>query len=141
VTGVAVPGVVWRLRYHPWRCCACGCNPVNDPGRKTKASPRAADPVPEAERRRIGTVVHDDRGNASVRWRDAPRDWERPVLEVLGDPKLTVKAEESYDPYARREARGGGTATRTDLRKLSEWIKLMRELEERKRNGDAADED
>jgi hypothetical protein len=97
--------------------------------------------MPEAERRRIGTVVHDERGNASVRWRDAPADWERPVLEVLGDPKLTVKAEESYDPYARREARGGAAATRTDLRKLSEWIKMMRELEERKRNGDAADED
>lgn len=120
---------------------------VNDPGRK-KAVPPTADPVPEAERRRIGTVVHDERGNASVRWRDAPADWERPVLEVLGDPKLTVKSEESsFDPYARRAARGSGsgsgsgTATRTDLRKLSEWIKLMRELEERKRNGDAPEED
>lgn len=115
-------------------------DPVNDPGRK-KSIPPTADPVPEAERRRIGTVVHDERGNASVRWRDAPSDWQRPVLEVLGDPKLTVKAEESYDPYARRPARGSGPATRTDLRKLSEWIKMMRELQERKRNGDAPDED
>jgi hypothetical protein len=114
-------------------------DPLNDPGRKTLPPP--ADPVPEAERRRIATVVHDERGNASVRWRDAPADWERPVLEVLGDPKLTLKPEESYDPYARRAARGSGTATRTDLRKLSEWIKMMRELEERKRNGDPPQEE
>jgi hypothetical protein len=115
---------------------------VNDPGRK-KASPHAADPVPEAERRRIGQVVHDERGNASVSWRDAPADWERPVLEVLDNPKLTVKSEESHDPYARRAARGGGGGgtTRTDLRKLSEGIKMMRELEERKRNADPPDED
>ena len=113
---------------------------VNDPGRK-KTIPSTADPVPEAERRRIGTVVHDERGNASVRWRDAPADWQRPVLEVLGDPKLTVKVEESCDPYARRAARGSGTAPRTDLRKLSAWIKMMRELEERKRNGEPPEED
>lgn len=96
--------------------------------------------MPEAERRRMGKVVHDERGNASVRWRDAPPDYERPVLEVLGNPNLTLKADESYDPYARRETRGGGHTSRTDLRKLSEWIKLMRELEERKKRGEA-DED
>ena len=97
--------------------------------------------APEAtqsnERRRIGTVVHDDRGNASVSWRDAPSDYERPVLEVLGNPGLSVKSEESYDPYARRELRPrSGNTTRTDLRRLSEWIKQMRELEERKRRED-----
>jgi hypothetical protein len=97
------------------------------------------EPPSQSERRRIGTVVHDDRGNASVTWRDAPADLERPVLEVLGDPTLSIKNEESFDPYARRDARpprhSGGSATRTDLRKLSEWIKMMRELEERKKNG------
>jgi hypothetical protein len=114
---------------------------VNNSSRKDPL-PNAADPKPEAERRRVGTVVHDERGNASVRWRDAPADEKRTVLEVLGDPKLTVKAEESYDPYARRESRGGGGTTRTDLRKLSEWIKMMRELEERKRTAhDKPDED
>jgi hypothetical protein len=65
-----------------------------------------------AERRRVGTVVHDDRGNAKVEWRAAPADEERPVLELLGED---------------------GASRRTDLRKLSEWIKKMRELEERKR--------
>ncbi len=97
--------------------------------------------MPEAERRRMGKVVHDERGNASVRWRDAPADYERPLLEVLGNPTLSVKADESYDPYARRETRGNGITSRTDLRKLSEWIKLMRELEERKKRGEASDED
>jgi hypothetical protein len=112
---------------------------VNDPNRK-KLSPSEPESTPEAERRRLGQVVHDERGNASVRWRDAPADYERPVFEVLGNPNLTLKADESYDPYARRETRGGGNASRTDLRKLSEWIKLMRELEQRKKRGEA-DED
>ena len=89
----------------------------------------------------MGAVVHDERGNASVSWRDAPADYERPVLEVLGNPKLTLKCEDSYDPYARRATRAGGSSRRTDLRKLSEWIKLTRELEERKSRGEASDAD
>jgi len=101
--------------------------------------------APAAERRRIGLIVHDERGNASVDWRDAPADEARPVLEILGERSLAVKTEEaSYDPYAHarapRETRKGGGAPRTNLRALSEHIKLMRELEERKRRGDDADE-
>jgi hypothetical protein len=100
-----------------------------------------AQAIPEAERRRIGLIAHDERGNAFVNWRDAPADEARPVLEIIGDPKLTLKAEESYNPYARnrppREApRPKSAATRTDLRRLSEHIKLMRALEERRRHGD-----
>ena len=100
--------------------------------------------MPEAERRRIGVVAHDERGNAFVNWRDAPADHERPVLEVQGESLALKKEELSYDPYARtRAARDavpprkptGGT-TRTDLRRLSEHIKLMRALEARKRNGE-----
>lgn len=103
---------------------------------KRKTAP--ADATQGNERRRVGTVVHDDRGNASVTWRDAPSDYERPVLEVLGNPGLSVKSEESFDPYARRETRPrAGNTTRTDLRRLSEWIKQMRELEERKRREDS----
>lgn len=66
------------------------------------------------------------------------------MLEVLGDSALSLKNEESFDPYARRDVRrtrptrptlpSGGNSARTDLRKLSEWIKMMRELEERKKN-------
>jgi hypothetical protein len=89
------------------------------------------------ERRRIGMVVHDERGMASVEWHDAPADEQRPVLEILGNPQLALKSEETYDPYARHTASlpklNPGNTTRTDLRKLSEWIKMKRELEERKR--------
>jgi hypothetical protein len=99
--------------------------------------------VSDTERRRIGLVVHDDRGQASVEWRDAPDDYERPVLEVLGNPQLAVKTEESFDPYARHTATyprtGPGSTSRTDLRKLSEWIKMKRELEERKQRDEDAD--
>lgn len=96
-------------------------------------------------RRRIGTVVHDDRGMASVEWQDAPADYERPVLEVLGTPELALEQDDpNGDPYARHAASlpkiNRGNTTRTDLRKLSEWIKMKRALEERRLRGDA-DED
>ena len=101
---------------------------------------RSAQAEPPGERRRVGTVVHDERGNASVEWRDAPADQERPVLEVMGENGLSVKTDEvSYDPYARHRPLRAGVGKRTDLRKLSEWIKQMRELEERKRNGGDAE--
>ena len=81
-------------------------------------------------------MVHDDRGNASVEWQAAPAKQERPVLEVLGENGLALKNDEvSYDPYSNHRARKPSGRARTDLRKLSEWIKQMRELEERKRNG------
>lgn len=111
-----------------------------------KQLPGVPDAVPERERRRIATVVHDERGNASVSWRDVPddRDMERPPLEVLDNPGLTLKPEDTYNPYSRGTPRDGvrsgpraegRSGTRTDLRKLSEHIKMMRELEERKRRG------
>jgi hypothetical protein len=94
------------------------------------------DATPPQERRRIGRVVHDDRGNASVKWGAAPADHERPVLEVQGEHGLSLNTEQaSYDPYSRNRPLKGGGGKRTDLRKLSEWIKQMRELEERRRNG------
>jgi len=47
-----------------------------------------------------------------------------------------LKTEElSYDPYARNRPFRTGVGRRTDLRKLSEWIKKMRELEGRQRSG------
>ena len=99
-----------------------------------KITPESA--TPPSERRRIATVVHDDRGNGSVEWRAAPAEHERPVLEVLGEDGLALKTDEvSYDPYACHRPLKAGVRKRTDLRKLSEWIKLMRELEERRRNG------
>ena len=112
-----------------------------DPTNKKATQTTAA---ADAERRRIGLIVHDDRGMASVEWRDAPADHERPVLEILGDPTLTLQNDASFDPYSRHAASlpkpNPGNTTRTDLRKLSEWIKMKRELEARKR-GDGGDDD
>ena len=102
------------------------------------------DATPPDERRRVGTVVHDDRGNASVEWRAAPVDRERPVLGVQGEDGLTLKSEEiSYDPYARHQPLRPRVGKRTDLRKLGEWIKKMRELEARQRSdgGTGTDEE
>ena len=106
--------------------------------RKTAVPPEPTEPN---DRRRIGTIVHDDRGNASVEWRAAPpAETERQVLEVLGEGNLTLKSEEvSYDPYSNHRTRAAGGSKRTDLRKLSEWIKKMRELEQRKRNDGGED--
>jgi hypothetical protein len=119
---------------------------VNEPN---KTEPVPPEP-PDSERRRIGKVVHDDRGNASVKWSDAPADYQRPVLELVED--AAGQPENAFNPYGlgapgsttgphRTPAskRSTGNTTRTDLRKLSDWIKVMRELEERKRNGGEQD--
>ena len=95
------------------------------------------------ERRRLSRVRHDDRGNAYVEWVDVPADMvKRPKLEIQGEStELQLDTPQtSCDPYSNRagaaRTRGGsGNTSRTDLRKLSEWIKMMRELEERKRDG------
>ena len=96
------------------------------------------------ERRRLSRVRHDDRGNAYVEWVDAPAALvERPKLEIQREPgELQLDTQRSaHDPYSNDSggARKSGNTTRTDLRKLSEWIKMMRELEERKRTGGAGE--
>ena len=49
---------------------------------------------------------------------------------------MHIKSDDTFDPYQRqpedRKADGG----KRDLRKLSEHIKMMRELEERKKKGE-----
>ena len=94
------------------------------------------------ERRRIGRIVHDDRGNASVDWVNAPSDYKRPVLELEDESKRGLSIQtpsRTCNPYEctplPRGKKNEG-APRKDLKKLSEWIKLMRELEERKRRGE-----
>jgi hypothetical protein len=99
---------------------------------------------PETKRRRVGKVVHDERGNASVQWEDAPADYQRVVLEVVNDGGSEQAGQSDFNPYAQRAPReraSTGNTTRTDLRKLSEWIKKMRELEERERNQNDQDDD
>jgi hypothetical protein len=94
----------------------------------------------DAERRRIGRIVHDDRGNASVSWHDAPSDYKRQVFELEENPGALAsqKAPRTFNPYETvtlpepKKAAG----PKKDLKKLSEWIKMMRDLEERKRRGE-----
>jgi len=121
--------------------------PVDD--RKTKPMPPSQPGTdhPASERRRVARVVHDDRGSASVEWVDAPSDFERVALS-LEDSRPAPKPGAGYNPYDReagaRQPPGGAikdkSPARRDLRKLSEWIKQMRELEERKRRGDTDEE-
>jgi hypothetical protein len=109
-------------------------------------------------RRRIGQIVHDDRGAASVKWRDAPLDHERQKLEIEDTPgssrgdsrlrgglTLEVRNDDTFNPYDRSPdsfsgrpgPNGAPKGGKRDLKKLSEWIKQMRALEERKKNGES----
>jgi hypothetical protein len=126
--------------------------------RRGKPNP-ASDPTGATsilERRRIAKVVHDERGNASVQWVNAPTDGERVPL-ALEDADTPSRPERGYDPYQKaakprveapklRPGPGAGAGSperpaKRDLRKLSEWIKQMRELEARKQRGEDADEE
>ena len=113
-----------------------------DLSQKKSLTPRRSEVTEPAERRRVAQIVHDDRGNASVKWHDAPSDYKRQVLELQSDEhhsgELSLEpAPQSFDPYSRTrlpepQKKGAAAAPRTDLRKLSEWIKMMREREEQK---------
>jgi hypothetical protein len=85
----------------------------HNPANATSAEP---DAMPKGQRRRLSRIVHDHKGNATVEWVEAPAGYERQVFEIEGE------AERPPDP-----------GSRTDLRKLSAWIKMMRELEEAKK--------
>jgi hypothetical protein len=105
-----------------------------------------------ANRRRASQIVHDDRGNARVEWVDlgyAGTAFERAPLSIEPTPgrgdaaRLTVERTRAngFDPYARV---GGAhipepkkKPVKKDLRKLGEWIKLKRELEERRSQDDS----
>jgi hypothetical protein len=99
--------------------------------------------------RRLSRIVHDHKGNAIVEWLDAPGEVDRPRFEIEGarqpavSPRrslstgsLAVQKSDSFDPYMRipEPERKRAPGQRTDLRKLSAWIKMMRSLEEAKKN-------
>jgi hypothetical protein len=101
-------------------------------------------------RRRVSRIVHDHKGNATVEWLDAPADYERQKFEIEGarqpssPPKhglstgsLSIENQDSHDPYMRipESERKRTPGQKTDLRKLSAWIKMMRSLEEAKKRG------
>ncbi len=102
-------------------------------------------------RRRLSRIVHDHKGNALVEWLDAPADYDRQKFEVegarqpqpTGAPKralstgsLAVESVDTHNPYMRipESERQRAPGQKTDLRKLSAWIKMMRSLEEAKKN-------
>jgi hypothetical protein len=98
-----------------------------------------------AKRRRTGRVVHDDRGCASVEWQDAPANQPRTVLQLedaaraqrrlrshADNPATKAPRQDTFNPYQRAAGETAAAGPRRDLRKLSKWIKTMREVEERK---------
>ena len=80
--------------------------------------------------------------------RPAPpgRQDSRSAIDKLGGNKpLTIAVERpraaGFDPYARvgtgaQPNQDTGATSRRDLRKLSEWIKMKRDLEERRARGE-----
>lgn len=115
------------------------------------AQPERGATASQGERRRLARITHDDRGTARVEWAPSPTEVERTPLALednsqVRDPTprsidtgpLAIKSEDTFNPYTRvpETERKRGSGTRTDLRKLSAWIKLMRELEEAKKRGD-----
>jgi hypothetical protein len=98
-----------------------------------------------AERRRIGRIVRDDRDTASVEWVDAPPNYERMPLSIEGTlPRGAKRATGGYNPYetlspSKTKSTPDKRPAQRDLRKLSAWIKQMREIEERKKRGDDED--
>lgn len=67
-------------------------------------------------RRRFGSVVHDERGNAKLLW--APAD------DAGQEPRVPLAMVDDTANHERRRPR--------DLRKLGEWIKLQRAVAARR---------
>jgi hypothetical protein len=85
--------------------------------------------------------VRDDRDTASVEWIDAPPDYDRVPLSIEGTlPPGAKRAKGGYNPYEtispNKAMDPDKRPAKRDLRKLSEWIKQMRQLEERKKRGE-----
>jgi len=107
-----------------------------------------SDDPPAAERRRIAKVLHDERGNARVEWSRAQGHLERTPLSLEDGPPGT-NPERGYNPYEKTARPPAGRLPerererrpKRDLRRLSDWIKRMRELEERKSRGEPDGED
>jgi hypothetical protein len=108
-------------------------------------------PTDATNRRRVSRIVHDERGNARVEWIDAGQAGipiERAPLAIEPTPSrgqppplnIERKRAGGFDPYQRVGAahipEPKKPPVKRDLRKLGEWIKLKRELDARKANGE-----
>ena len=74
-------------------------------------------------------------------------DIDRPVFTVEGTgirKPIEIKKDDTFNPYNRvpdsspapDDTLGATKSGKRDLKKLSAWLKLMREMEERKKNGE-----
>lgn len=105
----------------------------------------------EFPRRRLGRIVHDERGQASVEWERLDGDEARAprvALSIVEDTSPTARSLRmsstagGVNPYdrgveARRDAGNARTRSPADLRKLDAWIKQRRAVEAlRKQNED-----
>jgi hypothetical protein len=103
-------------------------------------------PDAKADAKGTGRVKFDDRGNAIWEWSTATGAFGRDVsterLQKLEHPALSIAAEDApapcetvranplgtkkgYDPYdSGKLGKGPAPPRKTDLRKLSEWLKL-----------------
>jgi hypothetical protein len=133
--------VQFRQRKFAVECDLIIVSAKKDGNQPTRPSEPAAD---SADRRRFGKIVRDDRDTASVEWVDAPSDFERVPLSLEGTmPKAKKLAHGGWNPYetnSPNKPKAAGAKdqrpVKRDLRKLSEWIKQMRELEQRKKRGE-----
>ena len=126
-------------------------------GENSKPSPKTgADGAGEAsaadakaDAKGTGRVKFDDRGNAIWEWSTTTgafgrevstqrlQKLEHPALSIVADdaptPFDTVRAnplgtKKGYDPYdSGKLGKGPAPARKTDLRKLSEWMKLKKQ--------------
>ncbi len=118
-----------------------------------RADATGENPSPPGER--SGRVQFDDRGNAIWEWAIATgafgRDvssqrlhkLEHPALSIADDgppagatvPANPLGTKKGYDPYdSGRLGKAAQPRTKTDLRKLSEWLKLRKQAEENKKD-------
>jgi hypothetical protein len=104
----------------------------------------------EFPRRRLGRIVHDERGQASVEWErleGAEARAPRVALSIVDDPSPTARSLRlssmagGVNPYDRgvesRVTAGDGKPRKpSDLRKLDAWIKQRRAVEALRKDND-----
>lgn len=103
------------------------------------------------QRRKLGRIIHDERGTTTMEWALEDSNAERVVLQILEGP--LQQAGNSFEPsYARApdaplamlpygqpdtlEVEPVAPRRPKDLRKLGEWIKLTRKLEAARNSAD-----